>query len=338
MIKETVNVELAGRTTFGIPARCARLVEYTDARADIPALQLEGKWKHIGSGANLLFTGYYDGTILASADSTLEFNDLGDDSVEVHAANGCVLDDIAAESSAKGLWGLENLSGIPGTVGGTVVQNVGAYGAELADTLVAVEVYDTATGLFDTIAAADCDLGYRHSRFKTPESASRYIIVGATFRLRRDAEPRLGYGALRQAVDDAAAGAAVTPLTVRRAVLDMRASKLPEVGAVGSAGSFFKNPEIESSQYGRLKADYPDIPGYNLPDGRVKVPAAWLIDRCGWKGRRIGGAAVWQKQPLVLVNIDGTATAADVIALQQAIRDDVALRFGVQLTPEVEFV
>ncbi len=338
MITETDNVELAGRTTFGIPARCARLVEYTDARTDIPALQLSGRWKHIGCGANLLFTGSYDGTILASADCRLRFEEQSDGSVVLHAANGCVLDDLAAEAAARGLWGLENLSGIPGSVGGTVVQNVGAYGAELADTLLGVEVYDTASRSFESIAAADCDFGYRHSRFKSPESAKRYIIAGATFRLTRDGEPRLGYGALRQAVDEAAGGAPITPLTVRRAILAMRASKLPAVGEVGSAGSFFKNPEIEAAAFARLKEENPDIPGYELSDGRVKVPAAWLIDSCGWKGRTLGGAAVWHKQPLVLVNLHGAATAADVLALQQAIRHDVEARFGVQLTPEVEFV
>lgn len=191
----------------------------------------------------------------------------------------------------------------------------------------------------------ECGYGYRTSRFKGPDQAGRYIVTSVLLGVSKEGSPRLGYGALKSTVEAMAGKAEVTPELVRRAVIDMRDAKLPPVNEVGSAGSFFKNPEVSTGVYDAVVAkaremwgDDTEVPRYDLPDGRVKIPAAWLIDRCGWKGYRHGGAAVWEKQPLVIVNLTGEATATDVLQLQQKVVDDIEAKFAITLHPEVIFV
>ena len=334
-------------TTFGIEARCQRLVTYTHPRTDLPQLREEGtfagRWMHIGGGSNLLFTGDFDGAILRCAGTAATFHHDSDDDTTVRAVcpAGAVLDDVCHAAASRGYGGIENLSGIPGTMGGAAVQNVGAYGVELKDVVESVTVYDVTVGTFLTLNAADCRYGYRTSMFKHTSNTGRYIVAEVTLRLSTCATPRLDYGHLRQALD----GKEPSPMAIREAVTAMRDSKLPNPQKVGSAGSFFKNPEVEADVYEAVAAkarslwgDDTTVPHFPLADGRVKIPAAWFIDRLGWKGHQVGGAAVWEKQPLVLVNLDGNATASQVISLQQQIIDDIYNNFGIKLHPEVIFV
>lgn len=346
------NADLSRLTTFGVEAWCGRLVDYTSAADDLPAIGRRGwfdDYIHIGEGANLLFTGPFGGTVIRSLDKSAVFERVAGGapgSWRLTAAGGITVDACAAMACERGLWGLENLSAIPGMTGGAVVQNIGAYGVELKDVVESVEVYDISDGCFKTMRPAECEFGYRSSVFKRPDMRRRFIVTAASYLLSETPLPRLGYGHLREAVEQqCAAGRALSPGLVREVVIATREAKLPSPSLTGSAGSFFKNPVMPPAAFEQLRSRAislwgagTEVPHYLLPDGDVKVPAAWLIDRCGWKGRRRGGAAVWERQPLVLVNLTGTATAADVIALMHDIVDDVASRLGVTLTPEVEII
>ncbi len=294
----------------------------------------------------------------------------------VEVGSGVVFDDFCGWASERGLWGVENLSHIPGEVGASAVQNVGAYGVEACDVIRKLRCLSLDTLDCVEMDVADCGYGYRDSRFKR-EWKGKYVILSVVFALSGAPAPRLDYGHLRSAVEAAAekargsrAGtqdpdAALTPALIREVVTAIRREKLPEPSELGSAGSFFKNPVVSAEVYARIAEaeteaeagdaalpggpvgaqpakKSPQIPHYTLsqPDGSVlyKIPAAWMIERCGWKGRVAGNAAVYSRQPLVLVNYTGRATAADIIALERAIVESVKNRFGVELTPEVEHI
>lgn len=326
---------------MGVSAVARRLVSFTSA-ADLSLLRSRGLLDDavvIGGGSNMLFTSSPLGsTLLHPAMATYQATpviDAADGSlrhVVMHVDAGVVLDDIVALTCRLGLWGIENLSLIPGHVGGAAVQNVGAYGAELADVVIAVEAYDKLTDSVVSFARPQLDYGYRHSMFKDGDNASRYIVTAVDLCLSASPSPRLGYKALADAVKDAGE---LTPQLMRDAVIAMRRAKLPQVGVVGSVGSYFKNPVVEASLAGSIKASHPDAPAYGLPDGRVKLSAAWLIDHAGCRDMLVGGASLWPSQPLVLVNVGYKATAADVIALEQMVRARVSDVFGVSLECEV---
>ncbi len=351
MFKTSTNHDVKEFTTFGISAGCSELVTFDSPTVDLPRMWEKGYFSRpfmvVGGGSNLLFTADYTGTIIRCISHkslvTKSFPEAADAIFSFDA--GWALDDVCRELATMGYWGMENLSGIPGTIGGAAVQNVGAYGVELNDVAVAVDVYDTVENRFVTFSIDECGYGYRTSRFKGPDQAGRYIVTSVLLGVSKEGSPRLGYGALKSTVEAMAGKAEVTPELVRRAVIDMRDAKLPPVNEVGSAGSFFKNPEVSTGVYDAVVAkaremwgDDTEVPRYDLPDGRVKIPAAWLIDRCGWKGYRHGGAAVWEKQPLVIVNLTGEATATDVLQLQQKVVDDIEAKFAITLHPEVIFV
>jgi UDP-N-acetylmuramate dehydrogenase len=254
------------------------------------------------------------------------------------------------------------------------VQNIGAYGVEVKDVIHKVYCYDTVEEEFVSFSVEECGYGYRDSIFKNPEIKGRYIVTHVVFALSREPQPRLDYAHLKEAVAEAASlssdprlpggrhplaeggmslpsdttsafDARVTPAIIRKVIIKIRKEKLPEPSVVGSAGSFFKNPVISLEHFSRIesaaKAEHgPDykVPHYDLPDGTVKVPAAWMIEQCGWKGKRSGGAAVWDKQPLVLVNYTGNAYPEEIIGLEKRIIASVKAKFGVDLHPEVEHV
>lgn len=324
MITVTRNADATGLATFGVPAVAAALALWDDAddlRAVVADSALPRPLKAVGGGSNLLFTAPFRGTLLRRASTPrVELRGL-----ELHADGHAVLDDLCAMTAAAGLRGMENLSGIPGTLGGAIVQNAGAYGAETGELLVQATLMDLTDGSVFTAGADWMEFAYRSSRLKAADG--RYVVLEAVLRLLPGAAPsRLDYGNLSGQLR----GGDDSPAAVRAAVLAVRAAKLPDPAVTGSAGSFFRNPEVEPALVG------PDMPAYHLPSGLVKVPAAWLIDRCGLKGRRIGGAAVWPQQPLVIVNADGSATAADVVALENLIVNTVMERFSIRLIPEVE--
>ena len=285
---------------------------------------------HIGAGSNLLFTGDFNGVVLHSAMRRARATREDDNHVFIEAENGLVLDELIAQLCDMGLSGMENLSYIPGEVGASAVQNVGAYGVEAKDVITEVRALAIADGSERTFTNAECRYGYRDSIFKN-DLRGQYIITGVTYRLDKQFVPKLDYGNLRGEV-----GANPTPMDVREAVIRIRRQKLPEVNEVGSAGSFFKNPIVPREQYEAIAAQYERVPHFDQ-DGGVKIPAAWLIEQCGWKGKTIGGAQCYAKQPLVLVN-NGNATPQDVITLAQNICDSVHDRFGITISPEVNYI
>ena len=263
--------------------------------------------------------------------------------VMVSVGAGVIFDDFCAWAAKEGLWGVENLSYIPGEVGASAVQNIGAYGVEVKDVIRTVYCYDTVEEEFVHFDVAECRYGYRDSIFKDPEVKGRYVVTHVVFALSRTPQPRLDYGHLKDAV--AASMQEVTPGLIRKVIIKIRKEKLPEPSVMGSAGSFFKNPVITVEHFKRIEAAAkaelgPDckVPHYDLPDGMVKVPAAWMIEQCGWKGRRSGGAAVYEKQPLVIVNYTGEAYPEEIVGLEKRVMASVKAKFDVDLHPEVEHV
>ena len=233
------------------------------------------------------------------------------------------------------LGGIENLALIPGTVGAAPLQNIGAYGAELQDTFDHLEALEVSTGALRTFTRGECGFGYRESVFKGPLK-NQFIVTSVGLRLYRRAQPNVSYGALTTTLHDMGIDADPTPRQVSEAVMRIRRSKLPDPAEIGNAGSFFKNPELSPAKYDALRAAYPELPGYPVPGG-VKVPAAWLIEQCGWKGQRRGPHGVHDRQALVLVN-HGGAQGADIQALAQEIIASVRAKFGVELHPEVNIM
>ena len=341
------NYDLSGLNTFRMKARCARFVEYDSVSEleNMPWDSLPQPIRHIGGGSNLLFTGDFPGTILHSAVKYVKYVDMGLDEVPVIVGAGVKWDDLVAETCGHGLWGAENLSLIPGEAGAAAVQNIGAYGVEIKDILQGVVCYDLQERQKVKFSTAECLYGYRDSLFKS--SGGRYIVTSILLRLSRKYSPRLQYKGIREALglQGDATPEDLTPMMVREAIIRVRREKLPDPEVLGSAGSFFKNPVVSPLTFAGVidaarDAFGPDvtIPHYINPDGTVKIPAAWLIDRCGFKGAVCGGAAVYERQPLVIVNATGDASPEDVLALEHLIISTVLERFGIQLHPEVEHI
>ena len=449
MINTEYYKDLTKMNTFGMKVKARCFIEYDSVAdlVDIEFSELARPVLHIGGGSNLLFTDDFKGTVLHSKINFIEILDdchfdqakRVEKSVLVSVGAGVVFDDFCAWAAKEGLWGVENLSYIPGEVGASAVQNIGAYGVEVKDVIRKVYCYDTVEEEFVSFGVEECGYGYRDSIFKNPEIKGRYIVTHVVFALSREPQPRLDYGHLRDAVVQAAAPTAgtmdcqdghapdchfdraerveksLTPSLIRKVIIKIRKEKLPEPSVMGSAGSFFKNPVITLEHFQRIeaaaKAEFgPDykVPHYVIPvesavtqsdmsvisvpfasatssissdaghsvisseaghsvissdaghsvisseaghsvisseaEGRVeksplvKVPAAWMIEQCGWKGRRSGGAAVWDKQPLVLVNYTGEAYPEEIIGLERRIMSSVKEKFGVELHPEVEHI
>ena len=330
------DYDLSSMNTFRMKVSCACFVEY-ESVAELEGLnfdKLPGPLLHIGEGSNLLFTGDFPGTVLHSNIEYIKYVDVGLDEVPVMVGAGVNFDSFVAETCRHGLWGAENLSLIPGEVGAAAVQNIGAYGAEIKDIISGVVCYDLKERRKCRFKMSECGYGYRSSMFKEEGSKGRYVVTSVLFRLTRKASPRLEYKGLKEALNDSDG---LTPQKVREAVMGIRRSKLPDPEELGSAGSFFKNPVVSAEEFARISPDG-SAPHYDLPEGGVKIPAAWLIDSCGLKGAVHGGAAVYERQPLVIVNASGGATPEDVLALERRIVDEVKSRYGVELHPEVEHI
>ena len=356
MIKTEYYKDLTKMNTFGMKVKARCFIEY-DSVADLVDIEFEELARpvlHIGGGSNLLFTDDFKGTVLHSKIDFIEIldechSDTSSEEVQpietvlVSVGAGVVFDDFCDWAAKEGLWGVENLSHIPGEVGASAVQNIGAYGVEVKDVIRKVYCYDTVDEEFVNFDVEDLQYGYRDSAFKDPEIRGRYIVTHVVFALSRTPQPKLEYGHLKEAVE--AAGSELTPGLIRKVIIKIRKEKLPEPSVMGSAGSFFKNPVISREHFERIeaaaKAEHGadcKVPHYDLPDGMVKVPAAWMIEQCGWKGRRSGGAAVWEKQPLVIVNYTGEAYPEEIIGLEKRIIASVKTKFGVELHPEVDHI
>lgn len=338
-MKDEKNYSLLSHNTFGIDARCARYVEASTVCEVVSFVKLFDMFSNdlfvIGGGSNLLFTGDYAGTVFHSAILGMSVVGEDTDNVLLRVGSGEVWDDVVAYCVANGMYGAENLSAIPGEAGASAVQNIGAYGAEVKDIIYKVEAVEIATGSTVEIMADDCDYSYRHSRFKT-DWKNRYIITHVTYRLSKQYNPRLDYGNIRS---ELVARGIVNPTAyqLRQVIVDIRNAKLPNPKVEGNAGSFFMNPIVERDCYEKLVVQYPDMPHYDVDADRVKIPAGWMIDRCGWKGKTVGHAGVHSRQALVLVNRGG-AEGKDIINLCNLVRADVKRTFGIDIHPEVNFI
>ena len=401
MIKTEYYKDLTKMNTFGMKVKARCFIEY-DSVADLVDIEFEELARpmlHIGGGSNLLFTDDFKGTVLHSKIDFIEILDecqcvpvsssqcvpvsschceelsschceersdvTISSPVLVSVGAGVVFDDFCAWAAKEGLWGVENLSYIPGEVGASAVQNIGAYGVEVKDVIRKVYCYDTVEEEFVNFSVEECEYGYRDSIFKDPEVKGRYIVTHVVFALSREPKPVLDYGHLKDALSSHCQfdcnEKSLTPSLIRNAIIKIRKEKLPEPSVKGSAGSFFKNPVVPMEHYLRIeavaKAEFgPDykVPHYiietepsschpeqsegSVPGSLVKIPAAWMIEQCGWKGKRSGGAAVWDKQPLVIVNHTGEAYPEEIIGLEKRIVASIQAKFGVELHPEVEHI
>jgi len=333
---EHYDYDLTQHNTFGIKARCKRYVAFdtvAEAQKALPKLvSANERLLILGGGSNLLLTGDFDGTVIHSHIMGMEQHDAGEEHVLLRCGSGLVWDEVVAQCVAEGLYGAENLSLIPGEVGASAVQNIGAYGAEVKDLITTVEAIEMETGRIMQFTNAQCAYAYRQSRFKR-DWKDRFFITHVTYRLRRTFVPHLDYGNIKAALAEKGI-VAPTPIELRQAIIDIRNAKLPDPKVEGNAGSFFMNPIVERSKFEALKDLYPDMPHYIIDNERVKIPAGWMIEQCGWKGKTLGRAGVHHKQALVLVN-KGGAKGSDVLALCRRIQGDVKAKFGIDIYPEV---
>lgn len=336
-MKIQYNNSLLPYNTFGMDVKCKIFAEYSSREELVEFLQSEmikeNKFFHIGGGSNLLFTGDYEGVILHSAIRFIEKVHEDDSHVWIKAGSGIVWDELCRYAVDKGWGGMENLSLIPGEVGATAVQNIGAYGVEVADIIESVDTIEIATGEQRVFNAEECQYGYRSSIFKNALKG-QYIVVSVTYKLDKHITLKLNYGNLMQ---ELAGQEPITPAKVRSAVIAVRESKLPDPAITGNAGSFFMNPVISERKFTALQTLYPGMPHYPVDEDTVKVPAGWLIEQCGWKGKEWGGAAVHEKQCLVLIN-KHHAKASDVQGLAEAICKSVFDKFGIEIHPEVNYI
>lgn len=326
-MKSTFNAQIPN--TFAVSAKATQYVEYnsvSDLRQLIPALQGK-RVLHIGGGSNLLFTTDFDGIVLHSRILGIEQVETSAGSVLVRVGAGIRWDDFVAEALRRGWYGAENLSLIPGEVGASAVQNIGAYGIEAKDLIERVECIDLCTGEQRTFTNAECHYAYRSSVFKH-ELRGRYAVTHVLYRLSCTFEPHLDYGNLRTHLQGE-----VTADEVRNCIIKIRREKLPDPDVMGNAGSFFVNPVVDRAKFEMLRQTFPTMPFYEVQNG-IKIPAGWLIEQCGWKGRKLGPAAVHDRQALVLVNLGG-ATGADILRLSDAVCADVKQKFDIDIHPEV---
>ena len=337
-MKELYNCSLLPYNTFGMDVKASRFVEYASVE------ELRGLWNaereavaralHIGGGSNLLFASDYEGLILHSAIKGYTVVKETEEEVEVRVGAGEVWDDFVAYTVANGWYGAENLSLIPGEVGASAVQNIGAYGVEAKDLIVSVDTFGLETGEERRLMREECRYAYRESVFKQ-KLKGKYAVTFVTYRLKKHPVFHLEYGNIRAELEKQ--GCQVDLENVRRIIIAIRQAKLPDPKVLGNAGSFFMNPVVPKMQFEALLAQYPDMPHYPVDEAHVKIPAGWMIDRCGWKGKRVGHAGVHEKQALVLVNCGG-ATGKEVMHLAEEIVASVRERFDVTIRPEVNYI
>lgn len=335
-MKDIINYNLKENNTFGIEAKCNRFVDF-ESEEEVkeffasPLYKLHTPYMVIGEGSNLLLTNDYKGTVFHSSIKGKQISNIGDD-ILLTCGSGEKFDDIVAFCVTNGFHGLENLSLIPGDVGASAVQNIGAYGAEVKDAIYSVIAVNLTNGRVSEIKGQNCGYAYRQSRFKN-EWHDRYLITYVTYRLKRTFTPLLEYGNIKEELKKENI-IEPTAKQLRDVIIKIRKAKLPDPKVQGNAGSFFMNPVITRKAFENLLEDFADIPHYDVDENHVKIPAAWLIDKCGWKGKSIGKAGVHSKQPLVLVNLGG-ATGSEIQMLCNTIKSDVKEMFGINLSTEV---
>lgn len=342
MLNVQSNVSLKPYNTFGIQAT-ARYWADIQTLNDLQTLLQFNEYNTVpkivlGGGSNLLITGDVDGMVVRMNIQGIELVREDEHHWWVKAGAGVNWHQFVLYCIKRGYAGVENLSLIPGTVGAAPMQNIGAYGVEIEQAFESLEAVNRKTGELRTFLRADCQFGYRESVFKH-ELKGQYVITSVTFQLDKTPTFHTSYGAIQETLDQMG----ITPdkLTIKAvsdAVIHIRRSKLPDPAEIGNAGSFFKNPEIAREQYEQLHQQFPTMPGYPLADtNRVKIPAGWLIEQCGWKGYRRGDAGVHAKQALVLVNY-GNAVGSDILTLAHEVQQSVEEKFGISISPEVNIL
>ncbi|MCC8186416.1 MAG: UDP-N-acetylmuramate dehydrogenase [Bacteroides sp.] len=331
MIRE--NYSLLTYNTFGIEATACRFVEYHSENELIAFLQgdtIAAPYLHIGGGSNLLFLEkFYPGTVFHSCIKGIEIVEETGSEVYVRVGAGVTWDDFVAYSVSQRWYGAENLSHIPGEVGASAIQNIGAYGVEAKDLITKVETVNI-RGEKIVFLVDECGYGYRNSIFKGEERKDLFVTY-VTYRLNKQEHYTLEYGNIRKQLDRYLE---LTLENVRKAVIAIRESKLPDPKQWGNGGSFFMNPVVSRERFQEICARYPDMPFYEVGEEKIKIPAGWMIEQCGWKGKSLGAAGVYEKQALVLVNLGG-ATGEDILRLSDAIRASIQQEFGLDLHPEV---
>lgn len=331
------NYSLKDHNSFGISAGTRYYISFSELNKiqdfiksgllkDIP-------WMVLGGGSNILFTKNFEGLIIHPLLKGFKILSETDEIVTIQAAAGEQWDDFVKHTVDKNLYGLENLSLIPGFVGASPIQNIGAYGAEVSDIIETVKGIDLATGRTIEYKKDDCQFGYRDSIFKL-ELKNKFLITSVTFRLLKKSELKLDYGNLRE---EAERLGTLTLQNVRQAVINIRNSKLPDPAVTGNAGSFFKNPVVSNSVFVSINSKYPETPFFKVSDELVKIPAGWLIEKCGWKGKIQGNVGVHDKQALIIVN-KGNATGKEIFEFSESILQCVYTTFGIKLEREVNVI
>lgn len=337
-MKDFYDFNLKEHNTFGIDVKCRRFIEFESVDellqivnsltdADKPLLVL-------GGGSNMLFTADYEGTVLHSAIKG-HVAVQTDEGIMLRCGSGEVWDDIVSLCVSNRMYGAENLSLIPGDVGASAVQNIGAYGAEAKDIILKVEAVDLQTGKMCEFTNEECEYAYRKSKFKG-EWRNRFVITYVTYQLSEVFCPCLDYGNIRAELEKRNIKVP-TAEQLRNVIIDIRNEKLPDPKVEGNAGSFFMNPVVPKAKYEELVARFGNVPHYSVDDNNEKIPAGWMIDQCGWKGKSLGNAGVHSRQALVLVNRGG-AEGKDIVALCDAIKRDVKDKFGIDIVPEVNII
>lgn len=333
------DVQLKPFNTFGIEATAKYFIEVSSIEQLQEILQSPDYQSTerliLGGGSNMLLTKDFDGLVIKIAIKGFEAVHENDDNIWIRAGAGLVWHDLVMHCVNQNYAGMENLSLIPGTVGAAPMQNIGAYGIEIKEVFEELQALEIATGEIKTFDKATCNFGYRESIFKH-EAKGKYVILNVTFKLSKKPIFHVEYGAIK----DTLAEMGVTEMSIKvisDAVIHIRQSKLPNPAEIGNAGSFFKNPEILNSQFDVLKTQFPMIPSYPVNESTTKVPAGWLIEQAGWKGRRFGNVGVHAKQALVLVNYGG-GKGEEIKDLSQKIQASVKEKFGIELSVEVNFI
>ena len=332
------DFSLKSYNTFNVEAHAAAMA-FIESVDDIfeAKKQFQDLHEHLvlGGGSNTLFLNDFDGLILKNEMKGIAIIDSSSEYAWVACSGGEEWQHLVDFTVSHQLAGIENLSLIPGTVGAAPIQNIGAYGTELKDCLDHVDAVDMVTGDSRRFSAQDCRFGYRDSIFKQ-DLKGRYFITAVTLKLSRKKRYNIDYIDIQQKLRDHA-GVALSGKLISDIVSEVRRTKIPDPAELGNCGSFFKNCVIDGPSFDTLKADYPDIPGYPDSNGQIKIPAGWLIEKAGWKGKRVGDAGVYEKHAIILVNY-GTATGKDIYDLSENIVRGVAETFGIRLEKEVNLV
>jgi UDP-N-acetylmuramate dehydrogenase len=331
------NISLKQYNTFGIDIRAKYFSAFrnTDELNEALELPTTGYRLVLGGGSNILFTKNVDGLVLKNEINGIEQIKEDDEFVYLRAGAGVNWHAFVTYCVERNFGGVENLSLIPGNIGASPMQNIGAYGVEIKDVFEELEAYHINDKAVVKFSNAACEFGYRESVFKR-KFKSQFVILNVTYKLRKQPKFNTSYGAINQELELMG----VKELSVQhisQAVINIRSSKLPDPKVIGNAGSFFKNPEVPAEKFQSLQQQFPSIVGYNLPNGHVKLAAGWLIEQCGWKGYRKGDAGCHAKQALVLVNY-ANATGQEIYKLSEEILQSVQEKFGVELEREVNIL